>query len=104
LKLSPRAAAQEAQPEIGRKAAMENINDVMELFPEIPRWYLSPPEWEEGQVPELHGCYCKACKEAGLLTIAVVTIPLKSEGKVRIKQAIEGVDELKDYGRLTPRY
>jgi cell division protein FtsZ len=39
----------------------------------------------------------KACKEAGLLTIAVVTIPFKSEGKVRIRQAIDGVTELKDY-------
>jgi cell division protein FtsZ len=39
----------------------------------------------------------KACKEAGLLTIAVVTIPFKSEGKVRIRHAIDGVTELKDY-------
>ena len=39
----------------------------------------------------------KACKEAGLLTIAVVTIPFKSEGKIRIKQAIDGVTQLKDY-------
>jgi cell division protein FtsZ len=39
----------------------------------------------------------KACREAGLLTIAVVTIPFKSEGKVRIRQAIDGVNELKDY-------
>ena len=39
----------------------------------------------------------KACRETGILTIAVVTIPFKSEGKIRIKQAIEGVNELKDH-------
>ena len=39
----------------------------------------------------------KSCKDSGLLTIAVVTIPFKSEGKVRIKQAIDGVTELKDH-------
>jgi cell division protein FtsZ len=39
----------------------------------------------------------KACKDAGLLTIAVVTIPFKSEGKIRIKQAIDGVNELKNH-------
>jgi cell division protein FtsZ len=39
----------------------------------------------------------KACRDAGLLTIAVVTIPFKSEGKVRIMQAIDGVTELKDH-------
>jgi cell division protein FtsZ len=39
----------------------------------------------------------KACRDAGLLTIAVVTIPFKSEGKVRIMQAIDGVSELKDH-------
>jgi cell division protein FtsZ len=39
----------------------------------------------------------KACKDAGLLTIAVVTIPFKSEGKIRIRYAIDGITELKDY-------
>jgi cell division protein FtsZ len=39
----------------------------------------------------------KACKDAGLLTIAVVTIPFKSEGKVRIRYAIDGITELKDH-------
>jgi cell division protein FtsZ len=39
----------------------------------------------------------KACKDAGLLTIAVVTIPFKSEGKIRIRQAIDGVTDLKDH-------
>jgi len=39
----------------------------------------------------------RACKEAGLLTIAVVTIPFKSEGKIRIKNAIQGINELKDH-------
>jgi len=38
----------------------------------------------------------KACKDAGLLTIGVVTIPFKSEGKIRINYAIEGINELKD--------
>jgi cell division protein FtsZ len=39
----------------------------------------------------------KACREAGLLTIAVVTIPFKSEGKIRIRYAIDGITELKDH-------
>jgi cell division protein FtsZ len=39
----------------------------------------------------------EACKAAGLLTIAVVTIPFRSEGKIRIKHAVEGINSLKDH-------
>ena len=30
----------------------------------------------------------RACKEAGLLTVAVVTVPFRSEGPIRMRNAI----------------
>ena len=86
-----------SQPEIGRKAAMENINDVMDALSGNTKMVFITTGMGGGTGTGATPVIAKACKEAGLLTIAVVTIPFKSEGKVRIKQAIEGVDELKDY-------
>ena len=80
-----------SQPEIGRKAAMENINDVMEALSGNTKMVFITTGMGGGTGTGATPVIAKACKDAGLLTIAVVTIPFKSEGKVRIKQAIDGV-------------
>jgi cell division protein FtsZ len=86
-----------SQPEVGRKAAIENINDVMEALSGNTKMVFITTGMGGGTGTGATPVIAKACKDAGLLTIAVVTIPFKSEGKIRIKQAIEGVTELKDY-------
>jgi cell division protein FtsZ len=86
-----------SQPEVGRKAAIENINDVMEALSGNTKMVFITTGMGGGTGTGATPVIAKACKDTGLLTIAVVTIPFKSEGKVRIKQAIEGVTELKDY-------
>jgi cell division protein FtsZ len=86
-----------SQPEIGRKAAIENINEVMDALSGNTKMVFITTGMGGGTGTGATPVIAKTCKDAGLLTIAVVTIPFKSEGKVRIKQAIEGVSELKDY-------
>jgi cell division protein FtsZ len=86
-----------SQPEIGRKAAIENINEVMDALSGNTKMVFITTGMGGGTGTGATPVIAKACKDAGLLTIAVVTIPFKSEGKVRIKQAIDGVSELKDY-------
>jgi cell division protein FtsZ len=86
-----------SQPEIGRKAALENINDVMEALSGNTKMVFITTGMGGGTGTGATPVIAKACKDAGLLTIAVVTIPFKSEGNVRIRQAIDGVNELKDH-------
>lgn len=86
-----------SQPEVGKKAAMENINDIMKALSGNTKMVFITTGMGGGTGTGATPVIAKACKEAGLLTIAVVTIPFKSEGKVRIKHAIEGVTELKDF-------
>jgi len=86
-----------SKPEIGRQAAIENINDVMDALSGNTKMVFITTGMGGGTGTGATPVVAKACKDAGLLTIAVVTIPFKSEGKVRIKQAIDGVTELKDY-------
>jgi cell division protein FtsZ len=86
-----------SKPEVGRQAAIENIDDVMDALSGNTKMVFITTGMGGGTGTGATPVIAKACKEAGLLTIAVVTIPFKSEGKVRIRQAIDGVTELKDY-------
>jgi cell division protein FtsZ len=86
-----------SRPEVGRQAAIENIDDVMDALSGNTKMVFITTGMGGGTGTGATPVIAKACKDAGLLTIAVVTIPFKSEGKVRIRQAIDGVTELKDY-------
>ncbi len=83
-----------SKPEVGRQAAIENIDDVMEALSGNTKMVFITTGMGGGTGTGATPVIAKACKDAGLLTIAVVTIPFKSEGKVRIMQAIDGVTEL----------
>jgi cell division protein FtsZ len=85
-----------SKPEVGKQAALENINDVMEALSGNTKMVFITTGMGGGTGTGATPVIAKACKDAGFLTIAVVTIPFKSEGKVRIRQAIDGVTELKD--------
>jgi cell division protein FtsZ len=85
-----------SQPEKGMKAAMENLDSVMEALAGNTRMVFITTGMGGGTGTGAIPVIAKACKEAGLLTIAVVTIPFKSEGKMRIRYAIDGISELKD--------
>jgi cell division protein FtsZ len=86
-----------SKPEVGRQAAAENIRDVMDVLSGNTKMVFLTTGMGggtgTGAIPEI----AKACKDAGLLTIAVVTIPFKSEGRIRIRYAIDGLNELKDH-------
>lgn len=86
-----------SKPEIGRAAAIENICEVMDALSGNTKMVFITTGMGGGTGTGATPVIAKACKDAGYLTIAVVTIPFKSEGKVRIKQAIDGVNELKDH-------
>ncbi len=85
-----------SKPEIGRKAAMENIKQVMDAISGNTKMVFLTTGMGGGTGTGAIPVIAKACKDAGLLTIAVVTIPFKSEGKIRIRYAIDGITELKD--------
>jgi cell division protein FtsZ len=86
-----------SKPEVGRQAAIENLDNVMDALSGNTKMVFITTGMGGGTGTGAIPVIAKACKEAGLLTIAVVTIPFKSEGKVRIRQAIDGVTELKDH-------
>ncbi len=86
-----------SKPEVGRQAAMENIADVMKALSGNTKMVFITTGMGGGTGTGAIPVIAKACRDAGLLTIAVVTIPFKSEGKIRIRYAIDGITELKDH-------
>lgn len=83
------------KPERGRAAAEESIEEIKELFRDknIKMIFVTAGMGGgtgTGAAPVI----AKAAKELGILTVAIVTIPFKTEGRRRIMQAIEGIEEI----------
>lgn len=84
-----------ANPEIGRQAAMEDIDDIRSSVEGSHMVFITAGlggGTGTGAAPVI----AEVCKEAGALTVAVVTKPFSFEGKKRIKQAEAGFEALKD--------
>lgn len=84
------------KPERGRAAAEESIEEIKEVFREknIKMVFVTAGMGGgtgTGAAPVI----AKAAKELGILTVAIVTIPFKTEGRRRIMQAIEGIEEIR---------
>ncbi len=59
-------------------------------------WCSSPPAWAAAPAPAERRSWLELAKELGALTVGVVTKPFLFEGKKRMRQAEDGMRELKD--------
>lgn len=85
------------RPEKGREAALDNIEDVKDIFRENgTRMVFITAGMGGGTGTGAAPVIAKAAKDMGILTVAIVTIPFRSEGPKRINQAIVGIQEIKD--------
>jgi cell division protein FtsZ len=84
-----------SQPERGRASALENIDDVMNALSGNTKMVFITAGMGGGTGTGATPVIAKACRDAGYLTVAVVTIPFRSELNQRIKLAISGIQELK---------
>ncbi|MFW6103452.1 MAG: cell division protein FtsZ [Bacteroidota bacterium] len=82
------------KPEVGRQAAIENLDDVMEALSSNTKMVFLTAGMGGGTGTGAIPIIAKAAKEQGILTVAIVTIPFRFEGQRRINQAIEGINEL----------
>jgi cell division protein FtsZ len=85
-----------SRPERGREAAIENIDDVMEALSGNTKMVFITAGMGGGTGTGATPVIAKACKDKGYLTVAVVTIPFRSEHSQRIDLALKGINELKD--------
>lgn len=84
------------KPEIGKKAAEETEKDIREILKDADMVFLAAG-MGGGTGTGASPVFASICKEMGILTVGVVTKPFTFEGKIRAKQAEEGIEELKKY-------
>jgi cell division protein FtsZ len=85
------------KPEIGRQAAIENLQDVIEALEGNTKMVFLTAGMGGGTGTGAAPVIAKATKELGILTVAIVTIPFRFEGQQRINQAIEGINRLEEH-------
>lgn len=85
------------KPEVGKEAAIENIEDVKSALSENTKMVFVTAGMGGGTGTGGAPVIAKTCKELGYLTVAIVTIPFRNEGRRRIRQAYEGIKELATY-------
>ncbi len=85
------------KPEVGKQAALENIEDVNQVLSNGTKMVFITAGMGGGTGTGGAPVIAEACSAKGFLTVGIVTIPFRNEGKRRIKQAIEGIALLENH-------
>ncbi len=85
------------KPEIGRQAAIENIEDVKNSIEGSTKMVFITAGMGGGTGTGAAPVIAEACKDMGILTVGIVTLPFRNEGRRRIKQAIDGIAEMEGH-------
>ncbi|MFN3529270.1 MAG: cell division protein FtsZ [Bacteroidia bacterium] len=85
------------QPEVGRNAAIENIEDVKVHLGSETKMVFVTAGMGGGTGTGAAPIIAQACREMGILTVGIVTLPFGFEGKKRLEQANRGLDELRQH-------
>ena len=82
------------RPEKARCAAEESIDAIKEMLNDGTRMVFITAGMGGGTGTGAAPIIARCAKEAGILTVGIVTIPFKFEGKKKIDQALDGVEEI----------
>ena len=86
-----------SKPEVGRNAAIESLEELQDILLSNTRMIFLTAGMGGGTGTGAAPVIAKAARELGILTVAIVTIPFRFEGQQRFNQAIDGLNELKEY-------
>ena len=81
-------------PEKARKIAEESIDSIKEMLNDGTRMVFITAGMGGGTGTGAAPIIARCAKEAGILTVGIVTIPFKFEGMPKINQALDGVEEI----------
>nr|WP_321405279.1 cell division protein FtsZ [uncultured Carboxylicivirga sp.] len=82
------------RPDRGREAAIENLEDVVRVLENNTKMVFVTAGMGGGTGTGAAPIIAKKAKEMGILTVGIVTIPFRFEGKLRINQALDGIAEM----------
>lgn len=85
------------QPEIGRQAAVETMEDFKELIGSDTKMVFITAGLGGGTGTGAAPVLAEACRALDILTVGIVTLPFSFEGKKRLEQAEDGLRELRQF-------
>lgn len=92
-KTTTRGMGAGARPEIGEKAAMENEREIQDFLKESQIVFVTAG-MGGGTGTSTSYVVGRLAKEAHALTVGVVTLPFRSEGELRMENAMNGLSRL----------
>ena len=84
-----------ANPDVGRQAAQESLEDVKTLLSNQTKMIFITAGMGGGTGTGAAPIIAKMAREMDILTVGIVTMPFQFEGKIRLEQAQKGLEELK---------
>lgn len=82
-------------PEIGKNAAIENLDDVLGHLGDNTTMVFVTAGMGGGTGTGAAPVIAKACKDLGILTVGIITVPFNFEGRRRATQAGEGLEAMR---------
>ena len=84
-----------SRPEIGKNAAIESLDEVTSLLGSDTSMVFVTAGMGGGTGTGAAPIIAQACKERGILTVGIVTVPFQFEGRRRNSQASEGLEAMR---------
>ncbi|MEQ6119070.1 cell division protein FtsZ [Reichenbachiella sp. MALMAid0571] len=85
-----------ANPEKGKNAALENREDIRNMLHEDTKMVFVTAGMGGGTGTGAAPIIAQVARELDILTVGIVTMPFKFEGKKKMRQAMEGVQALRE--------
>lgn len=82
-------------PEVGKNAAIESLDEVLNLLGTDTSMVFLTAGMGGGTGTGAAPVIAQACKERGILTVGIVTVPFLFEGRRRNQQATEGLEQMR---------
>ena len=85
------------RPEVGRECAEADADKIRELFTDHTEMVFITAGMGGGTGTGAAPVVARLAKEAGMLTIGIVTVPFMFEGDKKVLKALDGADEMKKH-------
>ena len=85
------------RPERAKAAAMESIEEINNMLNDGTKMVFITAGMGGGTGTGAAPIIAQCAKERGILTVGIVTIPFRFEGRMKIDQALAGVEEIKKH-------
>ncbi|MDT8308567.1 MAG: cell division protein FtsZ [Bacteroidales bacterium] len=86
-----------SQPEVGKNAAIENIDDIRDILAKRTKMLFITAGMGGGTGTGGAPIIAELARQMDILTVGIVTMPFTFEGRIRKLQAIDGIDELRQH-------